>query len=105
MYYYCASSGGTCLPEAVVTPANQEALDDEIENGNISEYFSSGEYEDIWPGLDQEVVDKAADLSTKMLRLDSDTGDVSYYVIVDGDVTVEEFTTDDAYYTLPLDIQ
>lgn len=88
-----------------MTPAMQEDLDDEIENGDISEYFYSGAYEDIWPQLESEVVDKGAESQTKLLKLTSDTGSVSYYVIVDESVTEEGITEGDAYYTLPLKVQ
>ena len=103
--YFCDKSGGTCLPTVTVTfEAAIDDLNDAVNNNTTTEYFVTGQYEDIWPDLNQTVLDSASSSSTKVLKHLSEEGDKAFYSIVPSSLDPSNFSDEDPYYTLPVDL-
>jgi hypothetical protein len=102
---YCTGSDGTCLPTVTVTFESAiDDLNDAVDNNTTTEYFIAQQYEEIWPNLDETVVDSASSPTTKVLKHLSKEGDKAYYSIVPSSLDPSNFSSDDPYYTLPVEL-
>jgi hypothetical protein len=97
----CDYSGGTCLPEVTVTPTIAGTINAHNQNGTLKDFFTSGDYLEVWPDLDTDIYEAIVDSSNKIVLLhDSEDEDILILVVVPSSVDAEEPVEEYALYAL-----
>ncbi|WP_124397578.1 hypothetical protein [Thermaurantimonas aggregans] len=104
MYFAdCIGFTGNCLPDVEVWADRLDGIVELHSTNNLRNLFLSGEYDDVWPDMPQEVLDAALDDSNQFhLTPYGESTENKVLIILPGNVTLDDYTESDVLYALPL---